>query len=111
MIPVFPSVRYCMAFSFLFVDVWSAPRGCVKFRALENGSPRDRAVFPARERTCRAVAAEQCNAHRLAGALFDRLRTRITVEVRLGEARGDGVHLNPLRLQLDRHGDCQSIES
>jgi hypothetical protein len=46
-----------------------------------------------RERICQAVRAEQRNAHRLAGALLDSLRTLIVVEVRLGEARGDGVDL------------------
>jgi hypothetical protein len=39
---------------------------------------------------CRAVWAEQREAHRLAGALLDSLRALIVVEVRLGEARGDG---------------------
>jgi hypothetical protein len=56
-----------------------------------------------RERTRRAVRAEQRNAHRLVGALLDSLRARIVVEACLGEARGDGVDLDPLRLQLDRH--------
>jgi hypothetical protein len=54
-----------------------------------------------RERTCRAVRAEQRDTHRLAGALLDSLRASIVVEVRLGEARGDGVDLDPGRLQLD----------
>src|SRR5580704_3843795 len=42
--------------------------------ARETPSPRDRCVFPARERTRRAVRAEQRNAHHLAGAVLDRLR-------------------------------------
>src|SRR5438105_3277382 len=50
--------------------------------ALEATSPRERFVFPAREGPCRAVRAKQRNALRLAGALFDSLRARISVEVR-----------------------------
>src|SRR5271163_1287003 len=36
----------------------------------ETGSPRDRCVFPARERACRAVRAEQRNAHHFARAIL-----------------------------------------
>ena len=59
------------------------------FFVRETPSPRDRYVFPAGERTCRAVRAEQRNAHYLAGALLDRLRPGISVEVCLGEAWGN----------------------
>jgi hypothetical protein len=54
-------------------------------------SPWDRFAFPARERSCRAVRAEQCNTHRLARALLNGFCACISVEVRLGEARGNGV--------------------
>src|SRR5579862_6531274 len=40
-------------------------------------SPRYRHVFPARERTCRAVRAEQRNTHHLAGALLERDRKSV----------------------------------
>ena len=48
-----------------------------------------------RERTCRAFRAEQRNAHRLGGSLLDRLRALIAIERRFGEARGNGVDLDP----------------
>jgi hypothetical protein len=64
-----------------------------------------------RERTCRAVRAEQRNANRFAGAFLDSLRAGIVVGVRLGEARRDGVDLDPGRLQLDGHGERHSVES
>ena len=50
-------------------------------------------------------------AHRLAGTLLDSLRARTVVEVRLGEAGGGGVDLDPSRLQLDRHGERHSVAS
>lgn len=53
---------------------------------VEPISPWNRHVFPARECPCRAVRAKERNAYRLAGALFDSLGARISVEVRLGEA-------------------------
>jgi hypothetical protein len=74
-------------------------------------SPRERSKSCVGERTGRAVRAEQRNAHRLASALLDSLRARIFVEVRLGEAGGHGVDLDPVRLQLDRHGERQRVES
>ena len=77
----------------------------------EQFSPRERSEFCVRECTCRAVRAEQRNANRLAGAFLDSLRARIVVEVRLGEARRDGVDLDPGRLQLDGHGERYSVES
>ena len=54
-----------------------------------TASPREPSELRVRERTCRAVRAEQREAHRLAGALLDSLRALIVVEVRLGEAWGD----------------------
>ena len=71
------------------------PTETLRGHARETPSPRDRCVFPARERTCRAVRAEQRNAHHLAGALLDRLRPLISVEVCLGEAWGNQVDLDP----------------
>src|ERR1700739_4397733 len=58
-------------------------------------SPRYRHVFPARERPCRAVRAEQRNTHHFAGALLERLRPLITVEVCPGEAWRNQVDLDP----------------
>jgi hypothetical protein len=58
-------------------------------------SPGYSCVFPARKRTCRAVRAEQRNTHHFAGAFLDRLRPGISVEVCLGEARGNQVDLDP----------------
>ena len=52
--------------------------------------------FPARERTCWAIGAEQCNAHHLAGALLDSLRALISVEVRLGESGETKLTLIPV---------------
>ncbi len=58
-------------------------------------SPRERSEFCVRERTVRAVRADQREAHRLEGAFLDSFGTRIVVEVRLGEAGGGGVDLDP----------------
>src|SRR5579862_1398392 len=58
-------------------------------------SPRYRHVFPARERPCRAIRAEQRNTHHLAAALLKRLRPLIAVEVCPGEAWRNQVNLNP----------------
>src|SRR5580658_403095 len=81
-----------------------------RISALRASSPGNRLVFPSREPTCRAVRAEQRDAHRLTSARFDGLRAGIAVQICLGETRRDGIDLDPLRLQLERHGDRQSVE-
>jgi hypothetical protein len=58
-------------------------------------SPRNRFVFPARERPRQTVRAEPCNTHRLAGALFDGLGARISIEVRLGKPGETALTLIP----------------
>src|SRR5450432_2513929 len=85
---------------------WSS----VSRHAIETTSPRDYFVFPAREHTCRPIRAEQRHAHRLASALLESSRARIVVEVGLDEARRDGVDLDPLWLQLDRHSERNRVE-
>jgi hypothetical protein len=57
-------------------------------------SPWDRFPFPARERPCGPVRTQQRNAHRLASAFLDGLGARISVEVRPGKTRGDGIDLD-----------------
>src|ERR1700675_4810964 len=73
--------------------------------------PWDVFVLPTGEPPGWPVPAEQRHAHRLAGALLNRFRARISVEIRLGEAWRDRIDLDSFRVQLKCHGKRQSVES
>jgi hypothetical protein len=64
-------------------------------------SPPDRCVFPARERACRTLLAEQSNAHHLARAVLDGLLARVSVEVRLGASSGRIGMWPPMKCHVD----------
>ncbi len=78
---------------------------------LGTTSPRDCFVFPTRERICRVVRAEQRNAHHLAGAILDRLRARVSIQVCLGEGWGANADLDRGVLQFDHHGERHGVHS
>src|ERR1700683_725863 len=78
--------------------------------AREATSPGERAVI-VRERARRTARRKQRESHWFAGALCDRARACIVVQVRLGVALAGGVDLDPRWLQLDRHGDRHSVQS